>query len=311
MRDWYVIFSRSRRKEQSVPIVETTEQASSPELHVSPRELPRSILVCRPTYFTVKDVKNSFMAGKIGSVDQAKARDQWNDLVQAVEKLGYPVQVIEPLAGLEDMVFAANQGLVGSRDGVAFFVPGRMRHAARQAEVPLYTSWFENNGYRIHRIDWQELYFEGHGDAIWHHDRNLLWGGWGHRTSREAYALLQPIIDCPILLLELVDPTFYHLDTAFCVLDADHVLFYPEAFSDTGKDLIRRFFTKPISVSEADARNFACNAMALGKRVLLQRGSPSTCRELEKSGFTPVELDSSEFMKSGGSIFCMKTQIFT
>lgn len=295
-----------------MPIVETTEQASSPELNqIAPRKLPRSVLMCRPTYFTVKDVKNSFMAGKVGLVDQAKAQDQWNDLVQTVESLGYPVRTIDPHAGLEDMVFAANQGLVGARDDGAFFIPGRMRHTARQAEVPLYTSWFENNGYQILRVDWQELFFEGHGDAIWHHDRNLLWGGWGHRTSREAYALLQPLLDCPILLLELVDPTFYHLDTAFCVLDADHVLYYPEAFSATGNDLIRRFFARPIAVSEADARNFACNAMALGKKVLLQSGSQSTCRELERAGFTPVELDSSEFMKSGGSVFCMKTQIYT
>lgn len=294
-----------------MPIVETTEQASSPELdHIAARKLPRSILMCRPTYFTVKDVKNSFMAGNVGSVDQAKAQKQWNDLAQTVRDLGYPVHSIDPHADLEDMVFAANQGLVGSRDGSDFFIPGRMRHAARQAEVPLYTSWFENNGYQILRVDWQELYFEGHGDAIWHHDRNLLWGGWGHRTSREAYALLQPLIDCPILLLELIDPTFYHLDTAFCVLDADHVLFYPEAFSATGNELIRRFFINAIAVDETDARNFACNALALGKNVLLQSGSQTTCRKLEKAGFTPVELDSSEFMKSGGSIFCMKTQIY-
>jgi N-dimethylarginine dimethylaminohydrolase len=43
---------------------------------------------------------------------------------------------------------------------------------------------------------------------------------------------------------------------------------------------------------------------------VLQKGSASACADLRRLGFKPVEVDTSEFMKSGGSVFCMKQVVY-
>ncbi|MBZ0184762.1 MAG: hypothetical protein K8F91_00820 [Candidatus Obscuribacterales bacterium] len=302
----------------SSPLIETLAGLLETNLSAAAcaeRRLPDAILMCQPTYFDVLDVKNSFMTGNIDCVDKSLAIKQWQRLKSTIEDLGFPVKTVSAVPGLEDMVFSANQGLIGSdSNGSAFFIPGKMRHDSRQREVPHYTSWFESNGYAIiplayDTISDESVYFEGHGDAIWHHGKNLLWGGFGHRTSKNAYRLLSARLDCPIVLLELVNPTFYHLDTAFCVLDNDNVLYYPQAFSEDGQRLIRELFPWTIQAEEKEAHNFACNALALGKNVLIEKDNHITCSSLEARGFQPVEVDTCEFMKSGGSVFCLKTQI--
>ena len=42
--------------------------------------------------------------------------------------------------------------------------------------------------------------------------------------------------------------------------------------------------------------------------MLIQKGNPVTKEGLETAGFRVLELDTSEFIKSGGSVFCMKLQ---
>jgi N-dimethylarginine dimethylaminohydrolase len=113
-----------------------------------------------------------------------------------------------------------------------------------------------------------------------------------------------------VLLLELVNEKCYHLDTSLCILDNDSALVYPHAFSSDGIGMIRALFKNIVEVADEDADNFAGNAVVLGKHVILQRGSNKTCDRLRAAGFTPIEVDTGEFMKSGGSVFCMKMMVY-
>src|SRR5438045_4118620 len=74
---------------------------------------PSGVLMCPPDHYDVSDVRNPFMAAGLGKVDRTLARAQWDGVKAAFEKLGKPVKVIEPVKGLEDMVFAANQTFTG------------------------------------------------------------------------------------------------------------------------------------------------------------------------------------------------------
>lgn len=274
---------------------------------------PQRVLMCTPDYFDVIDVKNAFMEGRVGSVDRLRARAQWEALGCAFESAGHEVVAIPGAEGCEDMVFTANQALPGmGDDGRPYVVLSRMRHPSRRREVPYFRDWYESHGYRILELPASVPYFEGQGDAIWHPGRRLLWGGFGQRSSLEAYATISELLDVPVVALELVHPSFYHLDTAFCALSEDAVLVYPKAFAPAGMSLIRRGFARVIEVSERDAvEGFACNAHSLdGRTVILQKGSPSTVAALSGSGFDVVEVDTSEFIKSGGSVFCMKMMIY-
>ena len=73
---------------------------------------------------------------------------------------------------------------------------------------------------------WSEPAFvnEGEGDLLvaGPPDDRVLLAGTGFRTDPRAHAEAAAVLGCPVLPLELVDPRFYHLDTALAVLDARH-----------------------------------------------------------------------------------------
>lgn len=279
---------------------------------INQRVEPATVLMCEPTYFEVKDAKNPHMEGNLNSVDHDLAVAQWQEMKKTYEGLGFPVKVIPAQKGLEDMVFAANQVLPGLDARGPYVVLSEMVHTSRRLEVPYYSQWFQSQGYRVLKLSHEALppRFEGQGDALWHPYRELLYVGYGFRTEEAALAPLAEITGMPVIKLKLVNPRFYHLDTSLCPLDENTALVYPPAFEKEGMAMIRHFFTNIIEVCEEDALNFAGNAVALQRHVILQRGSAQTCRQLKEAGFTPMEVDTSEFMKSGGSVYCLKMMVY-
>jgi N-dimethylarginine dimethylaminohydrolase len=183
----------------------------------------------------------------------------------------------------------------------------------RQGEVPHFEHFFRQQDYAIKRLP-PELHtsFEGMGDAIWHPNRYLLWGGYGFRTGLRAYEYITDLLEVPVLPLHLEDPDFYHLDTCFSVLDETSVLIYPDVFDDDGRALIDRLFDTVVEAPEDEARHqFACNAHCPDREhVIIQQGCDVTNERLRAAGFTPIEVDTSEFIKAGGSVFCMKQMIW-
>ncbi len=281
---------------------------------------PERVLMTTPTHFDVEYVINAHMAGHIGDIDRELACTQWDGVRTAFEETGMEVTVIDGAKGFPDMVFCANQTLPvqlpAGRETKLAPVPGahrvvlsRMYALQRRLEVPYFQRFFSDEAYDvIEDVALADIAFEGMGDAMWHPGRWLLWGGYGFRTNPAAYDIIDRQLDVPIVLLYLDDPDFYHLDTCLCVLDEDHALAFPGAFEACGYDILKHFFKVVIEVPEREARElFACNATcADGEHVILQTGSTETCRMLREHGFTPVEVDTGEFMKSGGSVYCMK-----
>ncbi len=271
---------------------------------------PNRVLLTTPTHFRVAYVINPHMEGNVGSVDAAEARREWDRLREAYSDVGIEVNVLEGAPDLPDMVFCANQSLPyqtpGGERGV---VISRMHAAQRKPEVGHYATFFADQGYEVQHLD-ADLPgdFEGMGDAIWHPGRYLLWGGHGYRTDLEVYERLSSALGFPVCALRLTDPDFYHLDTCLCPLDEQTALLYPGAFDDDGLALIRAFFPRVLEAPEDEARTlFACNAHSPdGEHVLIQRGCTETVAQLREAGFTPVEVETGEFLKSGGSVFCMK-----
>jgi N-dimethylarginine dimethylaminohydrolase len=275
--------------------------------------LPRSVLMCPPDYFDVIDIKNQFMRGRIGSVNHADALRQWHALKDSYESAGIKVEVIDALPGCEDMVFCANPVFVGlDEGGRRVCVTSSMKYPSRQREVIPLANWFKNKDYMVASLDGLDASFEGGGDAIWHPGRRLIWGGYGHRSEPEVYPALAQRLGTPVITLELADARFYHLDTCFCPLSDKAVMLYPPALTETGMALIRRVFEYVIEVRKDEAINLlACNAASfLNEYVFIQRGAIDTNRQLSDLGFKVVEVETDEFLKSGGSVSCMKAALF-
>ena len=277
-------------------------------------EEPSGVLLCPPDYFQVLSVKNPHMAGHIGAVDREKARRQWRDLVGAFESVGCPVSTIDPVEGLEDMVFCANQSFCGTRpDGQKVAALSSMRHASRRKEVERFEAWYEARGYRVVRpkLAGHET-FEGSGDAVWHPGKRLIWGGHGFRTDAAVFEQLAEAFRAPVIQLKLVNERFYHLDTCFCPLTPEAVLVYPSAFDAASLELILKIFPVVVSCNEADAvSRLACNAAVWrSKTAIVQKGAAAAAGHMRALGLEVVEVDTSEFIKSGGSVYCLKQFLF-
>ncbi len=272
--------------------------------------LPQQVLFVTPDHFDVQYVINPHMEGNVGTVDFEKAREQWESLCRLYDSLGLSSHVLAGRPGLPDMVFCANQTLpfndpANRSKGV---ILSRMHSEHRQKEVSSFDQYFRSIGYSIVPLDDTIHDFEGMGDAIWHPGRYLLWGGFGFRSSPEAYRFISESLGVPALMLKLEDPDFYHLDTCFSVLDESTVLIFPGAFDRTGLDLIRSVFETVLEAPEDESRAlFACNAHCPDRRhVVIQAGCDRTISLLRSAGFEPIEVRTEEFLKAGGSVFCMK-----
>ena len=292
-------------------------QDTEPATNYDKMNLAKNAYFVKPDYFAIENGINPHMFdsnGKLKQVDQTIAQSQWDKLVKTYKELGIKTHIFEGKENLPDMVFCANQTLPCQDidDKTTGFLLSRMLDKRRHLEVDAIKTSLEQRGYKRF-ASLAEGNFEGAGDAIWVPKRRLLCGGYGHRTTRGVYDLVTQIAETPIALFELPDPKFYHLDTCLSILDDRSVLACREGFTSEGWDLLNALFPQVLRVplEEADAPGFACNAHCPDtKHVIIQEGNLKTNHLLKDTGFEVVEVDTSEFIKSGGSVFCMKMMFF-
>jgi N-dimethylarginine dimethylaminohydrolase len=256
-------------------------------------------LMCRPTHFAVDYAINPWMDPG-APVDVDLAVRQWTALYETYLALGHTVDLIDPVAGLPDMVFAANGAIVV--DDVVLGV--QFRHPERAAEAPAYLSWFERAGFDVHEAKYIN---EGEGDVRLVGD--IFLAGTGFRTEHAAHLQIQELFGRPVVTLQLVDPRYYHLDTALCVLDAKTVAYLPEAFSAGSQQVLRRLFPDAVIASAADAAVLGLNAVSDGKRVVLPKQATGFANELALRGYEPVPVDLSELRKAGGGPKCCTLEV--
>ena len=224
----------------------------------------RRYLMCRPDHFAVSYAINPWMDPAV-RVDVELASRQWETLRQTYLDLGHEVELVDPVPGLPDMVFAANGGLVvGGRA-----LGARFAYAERAAEAPAYLRRLAAAG--LAEVVEPVHVNEGEGDLLVVGDRILA--GTGYRTDPGAHAEVQEVFGLPVIGLRLVDPHYYHLDTALAVLGEDDVAYYPAAFSAGSQAVLRRLFPDAVLAGPADAAVLGLNAVSDGRHVVLAAGA--------------------------------------
>jgi N-dimethylarginine dimethylaminohydrolase len=246
-------------------------------------------------------------------IDLRKAQQQWEGLRQALQDAGVKVEIIDPVEDLDDMVFAANQMFVGHHHQLGnFIVPSHMRYASRHREVKFFVDWFRQRGYKIIDLDFDGEYIEGHGDLLWHPDHSRIWAAYSFRSTRggvEKFAAAMRELGFPVIPLQLVDDHCYHLDTCLCPLNDQAALIYPGAFSSESLQTLRAGWKRIHELTRDEARQFMGNGIVVNGRFIAPRLTQSVHQILAQEGLSAVVVDTSEFEKSGGSVFCMKVFI--
>ena len=220
---------------------------------------PRQYAMTAPTFFAVEYSINPWMDTST-AVDPHVAMNQWENLRQTYKELGHTVELVEPIAGLPDMVYAANGGLLVNGKAVV----ARFAYPQRAGESAAYAEWMQRHGFEPAETRHVN---EGQGDLLV--VGSIVLAGYGFRTERDAHAEIAAHVQMPVVSLELVDPRFYHLDTALAVLDDTTIAYYPPAFSDTARRTLLELFPDAIEVAAADACVLGLNVVSDGLNVVL------------------------------------------
>jgi lysine-ketoglutarate reductase/saccharopine dehydrogenase-like protein (TIGR00300 family) len=261
--------------------------------------------MCSPDHYEVDYVINPWMEGNVHKSSHDRAVEQWRKLHHIVKDHAL-VELVPPQKGWPDMVFTANAGLVlGNTVVLSHFY-----HKERQGEEPYFKTWFEAQGFTVHELP-KGLPFEGAGDALFDREGRWLWAGYGFRSELDSHPAIAKWLDIEVISLHLVDQRFYHLDTCFCPLDDGYLLYYPPAFDAYSNRLIslRVPEEKRIAVSDADADQFACNAVNLDRVIILNQASDDLKQRLNSLGFQVIETPLTEFLKAGGAAKCLTLRI--
>ncbi|OZB48560.1 MAG: N-dimethylarginine dimethylaminohydrolase [Cellulomonas sp. 14-74-6] len=269
----------------------------------APGATARRYLMCEPTYYTVSYEINPWMH-KDQPTETALAVQQWRRLRDTYLDLGHTVEQIDPIPGLPDMVYAANGATVV--DGIVY--SARFRYPERQPEGPAYQKWFADRGFVTHtaaRIN------EGEGDMLV--AGRLVLAGTGFRTERSAHAEAQELFGHPVISLELVDPHYYHLDTALAVISSDpndpQVAYFPAAFSAGSRAVLEQLFPDALLATERDAQALGLNIVSDGQHVVHAPGAVDLAAKLRERGYDTIAVDTSELLKGGGGAKCCTLEI--
>ncbi|KQQ25877.1 N-dimethylarginine dimethylaminohydrolase [Frondihabitans sp. Leaf304] len=265
----------------------------------------RTILMCRPDFFTVSYRINPWMHPE-DPTDTSKAVAQWQTLYDTYVGLGFDVELIDPIDGLPDMVYSANGGFVldGKAYGASFTYP------ERQPEGPAYMEWFGANGYDVKA---PEQINEGEGDFLLVGD--VILAGTGFRSDSTSHEELAAIFGRPVITLKLINPSFYHLDTAIAVLDPEpvdghnNIAYLESAFDEPSLAILRERYPDAILVSEEDAAILGLNSYSDGYNVVIAARAKGFEKQLRERGYNPIGVDLSELLLGGGGVKCCTLEL--
>ncbi len=267
--------------------------------------VPKTVLMCRPEHFTVSYRINPWMHPE-DPTDTSLAVRQWESLYRIYQDLGFQVELIDPIPGLPDMVYSANGGF--TLDGIAY--GARFQYDERGPEGPAYMDWFRAHGFEVAE---PVSVNEGEGDFLLVGERILA--GTGFRSDAASHDELRKLYGREVVTLELVDPSFYHLDTAIAVLDTvsdsgnGNIAYLPKAFSPASLEIIHELYPDAVLVDEVDAAVLGLNSFSDGKHVVIASRAVGFEASLTARGYVPIGVDLSELLLGGGGVKCCTLEL--
>ena len=218
---------------------------------------------------------------------------------------------------LPDIVFVANGGLSLPRLGRPLVILPNMKFPQRKAELPSLREMFRILGIPTVEYPGREP-FEGQAELKWFHGGRKCIGGYGHRSTKAAFAELAAFfqkmyVDPPeMLVVKLTSPNFYHLDVAMFEHDDTKCIVHRGAFSAASIRKMEAFLGGAENVCVIDTKDHFClNAVIDGDRVITHHLTDPAIKPLieARTGRMVHQCSTTEFEKSGGSVRCMTLDV--
>jgi N-dimethylarginine dimethylaminohydrolase len=257
------------------------------------------VLMCSPEFFTVSYRINPWMYPE-NPTDTPLALSQWRALYDTSRDLGFEVDLIQPVEGLPDMVYAANGGFVV--DGIAY--GARFHHQERGPEGPAYMDWFRAEGFEVRE---PVATNEGEGDFLLVGDTILAASGF--RSDTSSHGEIASIFGREVVSLQLVNASYYHLDTALAVVDSTTIAYLPSAFDEASIGILRERYPEAIIATEEDAAVLGLNSFSDGHNVVIAQRATTFAADLRDRGYNPIGVELSELLLGGGGVKCCTLEL--
>ncbi|PTX55124.1 N-dimethylarginine dimethylaminohydrolase [Melghirimyces profundicolus] len=256
----------------------------------------KRVILCPPRFLEIREVINRTQRHFAKeNIDRSRAERQHRNLVNVLRDHHIEVILLDPDSRYPDQVFTRD---IGFTLGPRLFV-SRMEEPVRQGEENLLKAWLEREEIPYTEVSAGSI--EG-GDVII--DRDTVYIGDSGRTARRAIAEIRRALPHMNVISLPFPEKYLHLDCVFNPLSHREALIYPPAFypSDLAR-LSSRYSL--IEVTAEEQFRLGTNVLSIGNRtVLSQPINPELNTRLRRHGFTVIEVDLSEIIKSGGAFRC-------
>lgn len=281
----------------------------------------QTVLMSGVDYFDDSQPINPFMT-RSEPINLNKAKVEHQQIREALESAGVTAVLVDPPAGCQDGVYAANWALIRGNTAVMSRLPNARKGEEIYAEHALMAQ-----GKTIVHVP-GEFKFSGQGDAL--PCGNYLFCGSNYRSDVAAQQFVADTLGYQRIQLEAVplldgssvpvinqfsgwpDSFFYDIDLAISILKAPEgdqkglIAWCPDAFTTESQTILRAFNDiDKIEVSLDEAKNaFACNMVSTGETVIMSANAPLLKADIEAQGLKTITPDITELAKGGGYIRC-------
>lgn len=256
----------------------------------------QEVLLCSPIYMEIKQIINETQKHFAReNISQMKAIAQHKQLIQILKNHQVRPIMLPANDRYPEQVFTRD---IGFTIGHTLFVSS-MAAPVRQGEEQLLKEWAQENGFKT--VSLTNGTIEG-GDVL--ADQTRVFVGMSKRTNPAAiHELKKELPDHDIIPIHL-PPHILHLDCVMNILSHDEMLIYPEAFKKEDLHLLNMHYHL-IEISEQEQFTLGPNVLSIGqKKVISLPINQETNAALTAHGYTVIEVDFSEIIKSGGSFRC-------
>ena len=245
---------------------------------------------------------------------QKVAMKQHKNLVSSLShNINY---VIKTPTEIPDMTFIASAGLSLPRLPEQVVILPWMKYPQRRKEMPFLKEIFEE--LKVKTVDFpgsSKAPFEGGAEAKWFDSGNLLVMGYGFRSTKESTTIMRKLLTeiytayglqpPKVVAFQLQSFNRYHLDVSMLEIQPLRCIIHKDSIKQ--KD-VQRLQNEGIDVNVIETDDpFCLNAIIDGPNLITHTlNNPELKAYLEElTEKTVIEIDASEFEKSGGSVRCL------
>ncbi|MFA9457025.1 dimethylarginine dimethylaminohydrolase family protein [Halalkalibacter sp. AB-rgal2] len=255
-----------------------------------------TVVLCEPKFMTIRDVINETQKKFIDEgIHVELALRQHKEFVKQLKKQHIEVVLLPPVHLFPEQVFTRD---IGFTVGHIVFV-AEMAHNIRQGEEDLLKSWLHDQKISYYNLLGDMI--EG-GDVLI--DGKTIYVGISNRTNQNAIHHLQKIMQNYEIITVPFTEKYLHLDCVFNIISPTEALCYPDAFSKKEYDFLSQRYDL-IEVSEQEQFTLGTNVLSIGRKTLFSLPvNQQVNQKLRDRGYTVIEVDITEIIKSGGSFRC-------